>query len=207
MIRRVHGLYAITRSSPRLEREVAAALRGGARIIQYREKSLPVAERIAQARALAALCTRHDALLIVNDDPAVASAVGGAGVHLGRDDGSVAEARALLGPNALIGVSCYNDLARASNAARAGADYIAFGSFFPSATKPAAARAPLELLQEAKRMLDLPVVAIGGITVDNGGALVAAGADALAVIEGLFGQNDIEATARRYAALFARHHG
>lgn len=204
MIRsRVHGLYAITRPSPRLEAEVDAALRGGARLVQYRDKTASPTARAQQARALVALCARHGALLIVNDDPALACAARAAGVHLGRDDVSPAEARALLGASAVIGVSCYNDLARARDAVRAGADYIAFGSFFPSTTKPDAVRAPIALLQEAKRALAAPVVAIGGITPDNGGALVAAGADALAVIEGVFAQSDIVAAARRYAGLFS----
>lgn len=200
---RVRGLYAVTRPSPHLEAEVEAALQGGARLIQYRDKSASPAGRSERAGALTRLCARYDALLIINDDPELARAVGAAGVHLGRDDPGIAVARRSLGPSALIGVSCYNDLARAYDAVGAGADYIAFGSFFPSTTKPDAVHAPVSLLAEAKRAFAVPVVAIGGITPDNGRALVATGADALAVIEGVFAQPDIVAATRRYMALFS----
>ena len=127
-----------------------------------------------------------------------------AGVHLGREDASLAQARAQLGPQPIIGVSCYNDLARAVKAQAEGADYVAFGSFFPSRTKPQAVRAGLELLCEAKQKLHIPVVAIGGITPENGVHLLAAGADALAVIEGVFGQADVREAAERYARLFTK---
>lgn len=203
---RIRGLYAITDAGglargDYLER-AEQALRGGARMLQYRSKGSDAARRREQARALAALCARYDVPLIVNDDPVLAAETGAAGVHLGRDDTAVAHARTLLGPAAIIGVSCYDELARAQTAAAAGASYVAFGSFFLSLTKPGVVRASLGLLAQARATLPVPIVAIGGITPENGAALVAAGADALAVIEGVFGQPDIAAAARAYAALF-----
>lgn len=204
---RTRGLYAITDAGllpdERLTDAVAAAIRGGARLIQYRDKSHDSARRLAQATALNALCQDHDVPLIINDDVELAFAVGAAGVHLGQDDADIATARARLGPRALIGVSCYDRLDLALNAARAGADQVAFGAFFPSPTKPTEIRAPLDLLQQARAQLDLPIVAIGGITPDNAAALLAAGADYLAVVSGVFAQPDIQIAARRYATLFA----
>ncbi|HHH35835.1 MAG TPA: thiamine phosphate synthase [Gammaproteobacteria bacterium] len=203
----VRGLYAVT---PELALEalleaVSAAIAGGARLVQYRDKCSSSRQRLRQAKALQALCRRHGVPLIINDDPALASTVGAAGVHLGAADVSPGAARRRLGPRALIGVSCYASLSRAEAAQAAGADYVAFGSFYPSPTKPGACRAPLELLQQAKRALKIPVVAIGGITPANGAGLVARGADAVAVIHGLFGSEDIEAAARCYARLFPDH--
>ncbi|OGI44448.1 MAG: thiamine-phosphate diphosphorylase [Candidatus Muproteobacteria bacterium RBG_16_64_11] len=202
----IAGLYAIADSAylapERFGPAVAEAIAGGARAIQYRDKRNPAEVRARIAADLVALCRRHGIPLIVNDDPLLAKQVGAHGVHLGRDDADVVAARRLLGPAALIGVSCYNDLARAQPAERAGADYIAFGSFYPSPTKPHAARADLELLRAAHAALHVPIVAIGGITPKNGPALIAAGADALAAIEGVFGQPDIRAATLRYARLF-----
>lgn len=202
----LYGLYAITDAAltpgDALIPAVAAALRGGARMVQYRDKGTDTRRRADEAAALAALCARHGALLIVNDDVELAAAVGAAGVHLGRDDPDLHAARARLGRAAIIGVSCYNQLTRAEAAAAAGADYVAFGRFFPSRTKPDALAATPDLLAAARRALDLPLVAIGGITPDNGAQLLAAGADLLAVIHGVFGQPDIETAARRFAALF-----
>ncbi len=204
---RTRGLYAITDAGllpdERLTDAVAAAIRGGARLIQYRDKSHDSARRLAQATALNALCQDHDVPLIINDDVELAFAVGAAGVHLGQDDADIATARARLGPRALIGVSCYDRLDLALNAARAGADQVAFGAFFPSPTKPTEIRAPLDLLQQARAQLDLPIVAIGGITPDNAAVLLAAGADYLAVVSGVFAQPAIQIAARRYATLFA----
>jgi thiamine-phosphate pyrophosphorylase len=202
----MHGLYVITDAAltpgDALIPAVAAALRGGARVVQYRDKSTDAQRRAEQAAALVALCAQYGALLIVNDDVELAAAVGAAGVHLGRDDPDMHAARRRLGATAIIGVSCYNQLTRAEAAAAQGADYVAFGRFFPSRTKPDAVAASPELLAAARRTLDLPLVAIGGITPDNGAQLLAAGADLLAVIHGVFGQPDIEAAARRFAALF-----
>ncbi len=182
------------------------ALEGGAAAVQYRDKSGDAALRHEQASELLVLCHRHRVPLIVNDDVRLADLVGADGVHLGKDDGSVPHARLILGPDAIIGVSCYADLGRALEAEKEGADYVAFGSFFPSATKPGAPPAPPALLTEAKRRLSLPVTAIGGITPDNFGILVSAGADAVAVISALFEAEDIRTTAALFAARFATQH-
>ena len=211
MVNKLHiaGLYAIADTQylddAQLLPAVGEAIAGGARVIQYRDKKHVAADRTRQAGELASLCRKHGALFIINDDVELAKQVQAAGgVHLGRKDASLAQARAQLGPQAIIGVSCYNDLARAVKAQDEGADYVAFGSFFPSRTKPQAVRAGLELLCEAKQKLHIPVVAIGGITPENGAHLLAAGADALAVIEGVFGQADVREAAERYARLFTK---
>lgn len=196
------GLYAITPAShPGLVAACAAALEGGATVLQYRDKSSDPARRLAEASALAALCAAHGVPLIVNDDVELATRAGAAGVHLGEDDAALADARARLGPDAIIGVSCYDSLERARRFAAAGADYLAFGAFFPSPTKPHARRATLDLLRQA-RSLGVPLVAIGGITVDNAPALVTAGADGVAVISALFDADDVRAAARRFSLLF-----
>jgi thiamine-phosphate pyrophosphorylase len=205
---RLAGLYAIADTQylddAHLMPAVGEATAGGAGIVQYRDKKHVAADRARQVTELASLCRQHGALFIINDDVELAKQVRAAGVHLGRDDVSIAQARAQLGSRAIIGVSCYNELARAVRAQAEGADYVAFGSFFPSRTKPQAVRAGLELLCEAKQKLHIPVVAIGGITPENGAHLLAAGADALAVIEGVFGQADVRAAAERYARLFTK---
>lgn len=201
------GLYAITDAllipNDRLMAAVEQAILGGARLIQYRDKSHDAARRLAQAGALNELCQRHAVPLIINDDVELAAQVGAAGVHVGKDDPAFAIARACLGKNALIGVSCYDRLDLALEAARAGADYVAFGAFFPSPTKPTEIRASVALLRKARAALSVPIVAIGGITPDNAPLLLDVGADALAVVSGVFGQPDIQAAARRYANLFA----
>ena len=203
---RLRGLYAITdaalAANAGLEVQVRAALAGGARAIQYRDKGTDRARREREAATLAVLCAAFGVPLIVNDDIELAAAVGAGGVHLGRDDPAVGLARRRLGDRAIVGVSCYNELSRARAARAAGADYVAFGSFFPSPTKPRAVRAGIGLLERVRDELLLPVVAIGGITPENGRQLLVAGADMLAVIHGVFGQPDVEAAARRYAALF-----
>lgn len=202
-----NGLYAITDSQliPKGEliERVTRAIQGGAVLVQYREKHLAPEQREQEAAALARLCHARGVPLLINDDVELARSVGADGVHLGRDDITPAAAHARLGREALIGVSCYNRLERALQACQAGASYVAFGRFFPSRTKPEAVPAPPELLGRAHRELDVPIVAIGGITPDNGSALLAAGADLLAVIHGLFGQPDILAASRHYSALFA----
>lgn len=200
------GLYVISDPSlcpaPRLLACVEQALRGGAALVQYRDKGADEVLQRRQALDLNRLCQDYGAQFIVNDDVLLARAVGASGVHIGQDDMKLAEARSLLGPRALIGVSCYNQLALALQAQAAGADYVAFGRFFPSQTKPNAVPATVDLLIEAKAQLRVPIVAIGGITAENGAPLVSAGADMLAVIHGVFGQPDIEAAARGCAALF-----
>jgi thiamine-phosphate pyrophosphorylase len=204
--RRLSGLYAITDSSQeQLGHEVELALKGGASIIQYRDKSSDGEQRLAQCEQLLYLCRRHSACLIINDDVELACAIGADGVHLGQDDLDITSAREQLGDQAIIGISCYNSLDLAIAAQEAGADYVAFGRFFPSSTKPQAVKAEIDLLQEAKRRLQLPIVAIGGITSENGAPLIAAGADMLAVIQGLFGQQDISAAAEQLQKLFEQN--
>jgi thiamine-phosphate pyrophosphorylase len=205
---RIHGLYAIADrtylAADAFVPAVRAALAGGARVIQYRDKSSDPDTRTRIAGELNALCRDAGMPFLINDDLALARSVGAAGVHLGRDDPEIGKARAALGDNAVIGVSCYNDLDRARAAQAAGADYVAFGRFFPSRTKPQAVPATSELLRAARAALEIPIVAIGGITPENGGSLIEAGADALAVIAGVFGQPDIRAAAARYALLFRK---
>lgn len=205
---RIAGLYAIADSSilaaDVLVSAAGAALRGGARVLQYRDKHNGAAQRTAIARALQELCHQYDVPLIINDDFLLAAAVGAAGVHLGRDDADIRTARAALGEDAVIGLSCYNQLERARVAQAAGADYVAFGSFFSSRTKPQAVPATLELLHTARAALKIPIVAIGGITAENGATLIEAGADALAVIDAVFNQADIRSSAERFARLFVR---
>ncbi|MEW5863177.1 MAG: thiamine phosphate synthase [Pseudomonadota bacterium] len=199
----LRGLYAITpecADTARLAALVERALEGGARLVQYRAKALAREAKLAQARALVAAAHRHGALLIVNDDPALAVEAGADGAHLGREDGDPAAARVLLGAR-LLGVSCYDSLERARAAAAAGADYLAFGSVFPSPTKPAAVRAPLSLFAAA-RPLGLPLVAIGGVTLANAAQAIRAGADCVAVISALFDAPDVAAAARAFCRLF-----
>lgn len=199
------GVYAITvetADTGRLLDDVDAALAGGVAAVQYRDKSTDVARRHEQACELVALCRRYGAPLIVNDDLRLADLADADGVHLGSDDGSVREARIVLGPHRIIGASCYLSLERALAAEAAGADYVAFGSFFASPTKPAAARADPELLRAAAARLRLPLVAIGGITAANAGALLDAGADSLAVLSALFGAADVRAAAHALNRLF-----
>jgi thiamine-phosphate pyrophosphorylase len=205
-MRHLRGLYLITpehpSSIPPLVAQVKQAIAGGARIVQYREKGRDLAKRVREAGELLLVCRTGGVPLIINDDLALAEAIGADGVHLGRDDADPREARTRLGPAAIVGVSCYNDLERAEWAQRVGADYVAFGRFYPSATKPLAVNASLELLRTARGELTLPLVAIGGITSENGGSLIAAGADMLAVVNGVFGQPDIHAAALDFNRLF-----
>jgi len=204
----ISGLYALT---PELEdtrlliAQVTAALDGGAAAVQYRNKTAPAALRLTQAHALRALCADRGATFIVNDDIELALVSAADGVHLGRDDVSLGAARRCLGDKVLIGASCYDSLDRAEAAIGAGADYIAFGSFFASRVKPDAVRAAIWLLTAAKQRWSIPIVAIGGITPTNAQALVAAGADAVAVISALFDAANPEgvvSAARAFSALF-----
>ncbi len=202
------GLYAIADTSlidaARLIDSVALAITGGAHVIQYRDKVGDRESRLRQATALARLCENHRVPLIINDDPELAADVGAAGVHLGRTDPSLTKTRRRLGSQAIIGISCYNQLELALAAETEGANYVAFGSFYSSTTKPKTVRALPELLRTAKQQLNIPVVAIGGITPENGAALINAGADSLAVIQGVFKQADIRQAAYCYALLFSR---
>jgi thiamine-phosphate pyrophosphorylase len=199
------GLYAITPETPdtsRLVVLVRAALAGGATVVQYRSKDAPQAVRRQQARRLAELCRAHGVPLIVNDDVELAGETGADGVHLGADDGDLVAARRQMGPDKLVGASCYSRVDLAVAAQTAGADYVAFGSVFPSPTKPAAVRAPLALFADARRTVGLPLVAIGGITPENAPEVIAAGADALAVVSALFDAPDVTARAQAFARLF-----
>ena len=201
--RRLHGLYALTpemQDTGRLAALVAAALDGGAAAVQYRAKEASAALRLLQARVIARIVAARGGVYIVNDDPALAREVDAHGVHLGEDDGGIEAARALLGPERLIGVSCYADLDRAREAVARGADYVAFGSFFASSTKPGARRADMRLLCDAQT-LGVPVVAIGGITAANMRPLIDAGATALAVIADVFGRDDPAAITRAASAI------
>ena len=204
----LHGLYVLTDAAllpgERLLSGVDAAIRGGATLVQYRDKSSDHARREREARALLEMCRKHEVLFIINDDVALARRIAADGVHLGRDDGPLAQARVQLGPHAVIGVSCYDSLQRAADAAQAGADYVAFGSFFASPSKPDAVPAPVGLLETARRQLNIPVCAIGGITPANAAALLHAGADMLAVISGVFAATDIQQAAGQYTQLFRK---
>jgi thiamine-phosphate pyrophosphorylase len=197
-------VYALTpecADTPQLLHMVEAALKGGAAAVQYREKSGDVALRHEQASELLPLCRQYRVPLIINDDLRLADLTGADGVHLGREDAGLREARIILGPRKIVGVSCYQSLELARQAQADGADYVAFGSFYASPTKPQAARAPVQLLRDAA-VLSVPVVAIGGITLDNAAALIGAGADAIAVITALFDAPDIEKAARALNELF-----
>jgi len=202
----IHGLYVITderHDNPeQLVARVEQAIDGGARIVQYRVKKASDQRRLLEAGALMKLCRRHAIPLIINDDVELACAVNAHGVHLGRDDHTLSTARQRLGEQTLIGISCYNRLDNAIRAEQAGADYVAFGSFYPSPTKTTAVTAPTSLLRQARQQLSIPIVAIGGISAANGANLITAGASALAVISGVFAATDIRTAAEAYARLF-----
>jgi len=194
---KLRGLYAVTPESGDVERKLRLALQGGIALLQYRSKT----RNEMYARAVVRLAREFGVPVIINDDVELALELGADGAHLGRDDGELSVARKRLGGK-LLGASCYNQLGLARAAVDAGADYIAFGSVFPSPTKPQAVRAPLGLFKEA-RALGVPLAAIGGITLDNAPQLIAAGADLLAVISDLFDAPDIRQRARDYGKLFA----
>ena len=203
---RIRGLYAVTpneRDTARLTAMVQAAIAGGASLVQYRNKAADSSQRRQQAVALLKVCHAHGVPLVINDDLDLAVEIDADGVHLGQDDGSIETARERLAADRIVGASCYNRLPAALAAQRAGATYVAFGSFFPSRVKPAAVSVALQLLQEANVALAVPVVAIGGITAANAPQLVAAGANSVAVISALFAARDVEAAARQIAQLFS----
>jgi thiamine-phosphate pyrophosphorylase len=202
----IAGLYALTPDlldTDELAERVAAAISGGATAVQYRNKLASPPLKRAQALVLRDLCTAANAIFIVNDDVNLAYAVDADGVHLGRDDATLAHARLRLGRTAIIGASCYDSLERAEGAVAAGADYIAFGSFFPSTIKPDTVRAQPLLLTTAKARWNVSVVAIGGITAAAAPALIAAGADALAVIAAVFGATDVAGAAKAFRDAFS----
>lgn len=205
---KLRGLYAITDSqllAGRFLSHVEAALEGGVCLLQYRDKSDDAARRLREAEGLMKLCERYGTQLVINDDAELAARLG-VGVHLGQTDGPLTPARALLGRQAIIGATCHASLELAAQAASEGASYVAFGRFFNSVTKPGAPAANIELLEQARAQVKLPIAVIGGITLDNAAALVAHGADLLAVIHGLFGADSAQEVTRRaraFNALFA----
>ena len=202
---KVRGLYVITDPGligSHLEEAVEAALQGGATVVQYRQKDKLASTYSYDAQKLSDLTKRYSAALIINDDAELARDIDADGVHVGRTDTSIALARSVVGRHKMVGVSCYNDMTRALDAEQQGADYVALGSFFGSAIKPNAVQASIELLQQAKSELTIPVVAIGGINEQNGKQLISAGADSLAVISAVFTQKDVKAAARRLSNLF-----
>lgn len=204
----LRGLYAITDSqllAGRFLSHVEAALKGGVCLLQYRDKSDDAGRRLREAEALTKLCERYGTQLIINDDAELAARLG-VGVHLGQTDGPLTPARALLGRQAIIGSTCHASLDLAQQAASEGASYVAFGRFFNSVTKPGAPAAGVELLEQARAQVKLPIAVIGGITLDNAAPLIAHGADLLAVIHGLFGADSAQEVTRRaraFNALFA----
>lgn len=202
----IQGLYAITdpQLSPGLVviEHVRQALLGGAKVIQYRDKTSPFEQQLTIAKQLKTLCDQHQAWLIINDSIELAKQSQAHGLHIGKDDAALTKARHELGAEAIIGVSCYNDLNRAQQMQGLGADYVAFGRFFPSQTKPDAPQADIATLRQAKQHLHIPVVAIGGIDKTNAPDLVQAGAHSLAVIQGVFAQADIRQAAADISALF-----
>jgi len=203
--RKLAGLYAVTPDEARTDillRKVDQALAGGAAALQYRNKTAAPELKLEQGRALAALCRTAGAAFIVNDDVALALELDADGAHLGADDGDLAEARRRLGPGKLLGASCYDRIELAAAAVQAGVDYLAFGSVFSSVTKPGAVRAPLTLFAEARRRFQLPLVAIGGINLQNAPQVFAAGADAVAVISAVFDAGDIAEHAAAFTQLY-----
>lgn len=200
----LRGLYVLTDPcfGTDLSARVKDALAGGASLIQFRDKTSAPGDKRRMAETLAQLCREQKVPFIVNDNPALALAVGADGVHLGRDDGSIAEARRRLGGQLLIGASCYADPAIAQRACAHGADYVAFGSFYPSRTKPGASPAPLAVLSQARQQLAVPICAIGGIDDYNAPPLIAAGADLIAVMSAVLSAPDVAKAAARLSKLF-----
>jgi len=202
----LRGVYAITDENllagPALLLAVEEALRAGLALLQYRNKRADWKRRCVEAAQLSRLCRQYETPLLINDDVALCLEVGADGVHLGQTDSKLLEARQRLGDSAIIGITCHSDVSLAQRAEAAGADYVAFGRFFPSLTKPHAPPASIKVLQQAKTLLAIPIVAIGGINTENGQALVTAGADMLAVIHTLFASPDVAVQAKALNALF-----
>ncbi|HHS99495.1 MAG TPA: thiamine phosphate synthase [Thiomicrospira sp.] len=203
---RISGLYAITDSNLLTPEntldKVRLALQGGARVVQFRDKVSPQNIKLEIAQELQQLCQTYQACFIVNDDIQLAQQVNADGVHIGKDDDDIHKARQRLGSNKIIGVSCYNDLQRAKQMQQLGADYVAFGRFFPSKTKPNAHQADIDTLLKAKLELTIPIVAIGGITQENAQFLINAGADSIAVIHGVFANSDVKSASQQLSQLF-----
>lgn len=201
----ISGLYAITPDvidTANLVTLTQQALTGGVQSVQYRNKTADSVLQLEQATSLVRLCRKFHVPLIINDDPDLAIKVGADGVHLGMEDMDVTEARRRLGPGKIIGASCYNKLKYAVEAERHGANYVAFGTFFVSITKPGAVTVAINLLYQAKRYLHIPIVAIGGITSDNAAEMIHQGADAVAVSNSLFSAIDVHSEAKKISCLF-----
>jgi thiamine-phosphate pyrophosphorylase len=203
---KIHGLYAITpdlENTDQLCKMVEESILGGARVIQYRNKVAQELLMIAQARALLAICRKHQIPLIINDHIKLCLTLDADGVHIGGDDGDIAATKAIIGADKILGVSCYGDFSRAQTATQLGVDYVAFGACFPSSTKPNAPRAELNLFTQAKT-LSVPCVAIGGITLENVDSVVNAGANAVAVIGELFNRDlqEIAPCAKQFSSFF-----
>lgn len=199
------GLYAITKNEKndqKLLTQIEAALMGGAHVIQYRDKIRTLAQQRPIATAIKNLCAQYAATFIINDHIELALSVDAHGVHLGVNDNSITTARAKLGHKAIIGISCYNSLKHAETACQQGANYIAFGRFFSSHNKPNAAQASPALLATANKKYKLPIVAIGGITPENGLSLLTSGAHLLAAIDSVFGSGDPKSNAKKFVSLF-----
>lgn len=203
---RLRGLYVITETTPQsphsLIEKVLQAIKGGAAIVQYRDKSTDMPRRREEASHLARLCRKHEVLFLINDDVELALQSGADGVHLGQQDAPLAQARQKLGHEKTIGITCHDNLQLAKHAQSGGADYVAFGRFFPSRTKSEAPPASTQVLLQAKQQLTIPIVAIGGISEENGACLVALGTDMLAVSHSVFGQANVTQAASRLARLF-----
>ena len=201
----IKGLYAITPDMADLNtlvHKTQLVIEGGAFMVQYRSKIQDRAVKIQQCAAILRLCREYDVPCIVNDDVEMCRILEADGVHLGENDDNIAEVRRILGEDAIIGSSCYDQLDRAKQAQKEGATYVAFGAVFPTPTKPNAPRATLELLREAKREIHIPIVAIGGITVNNAHDVIEAGVDAIAVITSLYESNSIKETAETFLKMF-----
>jgi len=200
----MYGLYAITNGNTgtTLHANVEKILAENIKLLQYRDKTTNTQQRYDDARQLQQLCLQYNTYFIINDDIQLAKSIQADGVHLGNNDSSIREARRVLGQKAIIGISCYNNLALAIQAEQEGANYVAFGSFFNSPTKPNAPKATIALLQQAKKTLSIPICCIGGITLTNAPLLIEAGADMIAVISAVFSQPNSQQTARQFSALF-----
>ena len=201
----IKGLYAITPDSADLNtliQKTKSAIEGGAFMVQYRSKIQDRDVKMQQCAAILRLCREHNVPCIVNDDVEMCRTLKADGVHLGEEDDNIAEVRHILGDDAIIGSSCYDQLDRAKSAQKEGASYVAFGAMFPTSTKPNAPRATLALLKEAKREIQIPIVAIGGITMNNAHNVIKTGIDAIAVITSLYEAKSIKETAETFAKMF-----